>query len=142
MEDKTTFKDELTLLINKHSIENKCDMPDYLLAEMIVRIIEAVGKNIKQTLDWHGCDSVCHPHEEEARQPMNNARVEVFEGYFWGSHFQAYWQNAGEYLIGNKWSKFEYLDLQTRLFKTAKECCYFHNRKDYKKVRITIEELP
>ena len=72
MEDKTTFKDELTLLINKHSIENKCDMPDYLLAEMIVRIIEAVGKNIKQTLDWHGCDSVCHPAMLEEKRRLEN----------------------------------------------------------------------
>jgi len=55
------FKKELEELINKHSIENECDMPDFILAEMIVKFIEAVGNPIKKTLDWHGCDSVCHP---------------------------------------------------------------------------------
>ena len=56
-----TFEKELTHLINRHSIENKVDMPDFLLAEMICRMIEAMGDSIKKTLDWHGCDSVCHP---------------------------------------------------------------------------------
>ena len=55
------FQKELETLINKHSIENIVDMPDFILAEMICRIIETMGPSIKHTLDWHGCDSVCHP---------------------------------------------------------------------------------
>jgi hypothetical protein len=55
------FEKELTELINRHSIENVVDMPDFLLAGMICRMIEAMGPSIKKTLDWHGCDSVCHP---------------------------------------------------------------------------------
>lgn len=55
------FKNELESLINKHSIENKCDVPDFILSDMVVSFIEAIGPKIKQTLDWHGCDSVCHP---------------------------------------------------------------------------------
>ena len=55
------FVNELTALINEHSIENECDMPDYILAGMIRDIIIAIGPSIKRTLDWHGCDSVCHP---------------------------------------------------------------------------------
>ena len=55
------FEKELEALINKHSIENKCDMPDFILARMIVAFIKAVGSPIKQNLDWHGCDSICHP---------------------------------------------------------------------------------
>ena len=58
------FEKELTSLINRHSIENVADMPDYLLAEMICRTIEAIGPSVKNTLDWHGCDSVCHPSPE------------------------------------------------------------------------------
>ena len=57
------FKKELTTLINHHSIENYCDMPDYLLAGMIVDFIQVIGPAIKQNLDWHGCDSVCHPKD-------------------------------------------------------------------------------
>ncbi len=55
------FEHELTELINKHSVENVADTPDFILAGMICRMIEAMGPSIKKTLDWHGCDSVCHP---------------------------------------------------------------------------------
>jgi len=57
------FKKDLEELINKHCIENKCDIPDFLLSEMIAGFIEAIGPIFKKTLDWHGCDSVCHPKE-------------------------------------------------------------------------------
>ena len=55
------FEKELIHLINRHSIESMADMPDYVLAGMICRMIEAMGPSIKKTLDWHGCSSVCHP---------------------------------------------------------------------------------
>ena len=55
------FEKELTTLINRHSIENVADVPDFILAGMICRMIEAMGPSIKKTLDWHGCSSVCHP---------------------------------------------------------------------------------
>lgn len=60
MSDLNNFEDELAVLINKHSIENEVDMPDFLLANMICRFITAVGKPFKETLDWHGCDSKYH----------------------------------------------------------------------------------
>jgi hypothetical protein len=55
------FKKELEALISKHSIENKVDMPDFVLANMLCCMIEAIGPSIKQNLDWHGCNSICHP---------------------------------------------------------------------------------
>lgn len=55
-----TFQKELEELINKHSIENKCDMPDFLLAEMVCRFISVCGSSIKKNVAWHqpntGCD--------------------------------------------------------------------------------------
>lgn len=39
-------------------------MPDFILAEMICEIIKSVCPQIKKTLDWHGCDSVCHPKQQ------------------------------------------------------------------------------
>ncbi len=62
------FEEELTALINKHSIENVADVPDFILADMICRMIEAIGPNIKRTLDWHGCNSVCHPGAQETQE--------------------------------------------------------------------------
>ena len=57
------FEIELENLINKHCIENQCDMPDFILASMIVDFIKSVGPSIKHNLDWHGCDSICHPNQ-------------------------------------------------------------------------------
>jgi hypothetical protein len=48
------FQKELEELINRHSIQNRVDMPDFVLADMICRIIVAIGPCIKDTLDWHG----------------------------------------------------------------------------------------
>jgi len=55
------FKQEIENVINKYSAENLCDVPDFILAEMVVGFIKTIGPQIKKTLDWHGCDSVCHP---------------------------------------------------------------------------------
>ena len=59
------FEKELTELLNKHSMENVCDVPDFLLSKMICRIITSIGGPIKETLDWHGCDSICHPKDKQ-----------------------------------------------------------------------------
>jgi len=59
------FQRELRSLINRYSIENTCDMPDFMITEMICRLIESIGPMVKMTLDWHGCDSVCHPKKKE-----------------------------------------------------------------------------
>jgi len=66
------FQKELEQLINKHSIESYCDMPDFMMSEMIINIIESVGKQFKQALDWHGYDSVCHPGTEKTKSKNKN----------------------------------------------------------------------
>jgi len=62
------FQKELEVLINKHSIENYVDMPDFLLAEMVCQFIVTLGKKIKENLDWHGCDSICHPKQPKTKE--------------------------------------------------------------------------
>ena len=64
------FKKDLEHLINLHSIENECDMPDFLLAELVVNFIKTVGISIKKNLDWHDCTSVCHPAKQYAEQTL------------------------------------------------------------------------
>ena len=64
------FRNELRHIINCHSIENYCNMPDYLLAEMICDFIESVGPRIKDNLVWHGVrgltsNGVCEEPGEE-----------------------------------------------------------------------------
>lgn len=70
METMETFKRELEQLINKHGTENEVDMPDFLLAEMLCRMVEAIGPSIKNNLDWHGCVSVCHPAPDAEQPPQ------------------------------------------------------------------------
>ncbi len=60
------FEKELACLINKYSIENSCDIPDFLLARMISNYIQYVASITKEILDWHGCDSVCHPNPRQS----------------------------------------------------------------------------
>jgi len=59
------FQKELEELINKYSIENECDMPDFMLADTVCLFISTCRLYKKTNLDWHGCDSVCHPKSEE-----------------------------------------------------------------------------
>jgi len=46
------FEKELKQLINKHSIDAKFDMPDFILADMLCRMIEVLGPGIKKHLRW------------------------------------------------------------------------------------------
>ena len=48
------FEKELTELINRHSLENRCDIPDFLLASMISNYIQYVASITKEVLNWHG----------------------------------------------------------------------------------------
>lgn len=55
------FRSELIELINRYGIEKMADIPDFILADMIIAALETIGPLFKEVLDWHGCDSVCHP---------------------------------------------------------------------------------
>ena len=60
-DSKVGFEEKLTKLINQHSLENECDIPDHIMAHMIMSFVCNVLAFNKQVLDWHGCDSVTHP---------------------------------------------------------------------------------
>ena len=62
------FKKELEFFINKHSIEKKCDIPDFLLAEMVCNMIIGVGYVFKKSIDWHCCNLVCHAKKAEQNE--------------------------------------------------------------------------
>ena len=54
MNNLNVFQKELEKLINKHSIENYWNMPDYLMAKMITDFIEVSSNSMKMNLEWHG----------------------------------------------------------------------------------------
>ena len=47
------FKDELTKLINRHSLENDTNTPDFILAEYLIRCLDAFTVvNLRD--EWEG----------------------------------------------------------------------------------------
>lgn len=54
---KPTFKSELTTLINKHSLENITNTPDYILADYLLNCLEAFYDAIHARNQWHSADS-------------------------------------------------------------------------------------
>ena len=55
------FEKELQGLINRHSVENQWDMPDFIMARLISPDHLPAFMHKKHNLDWHGVDGVCHP---------------------------------------------------------------------------------
>ena len=57
-----TFRQELTDLLNRHSMENNSNTPDFLLAEYIVDCLRAFDMAVSQRSKWMGFDqSAQHP---------------------------------------------------------------------------------
>lgn len=47
------FQAELTKLVNKHSLDNACETPDFILAGMLTEHLEAYRKGIRANIQWH-----------------------------------------------------------------------------------------
>ncbi len=47
------FQKELTELINKHSLENGCDTPDFVLAGYLVECLKTFNKTVQARV-WFG----------------------------------------------------------------------------------------
>ena len=69
--DKHSFQSELTQLINKHSIENTCDMPDFLLAEMLCNFLVYAGEPIKKAIALN--TRTPKVDEDAIREPLQEA---------------------------------------------------------------------
>ena len=49
-----TFLDELTALLNKHSMENDSGTPDHVLAQYLKSCLGAFDKAVQGREAWHG----------------------------------------------------------------------------------------
>lgn len=49
-----TFEKELEHLLNKYSIDNDCNTPDFILAKYIVDSLEPLKQMINTRAEWHG----------------------------------------------------------------------------------------
>lgn len=47
------FQDELRVLLNRHSLDNACETPDFILAGMLTEHLEAYRKTIQANIRWH-----------------------------------------------------------------------------------------
>jgi len=50
----SNFQRELSALINKHSMENDSDTPDYLLAEFLIGCLNSYNRVINARDNWYG----------------------------------------------------------------------------------------
>jgi len=50
-----SFEVELTSLINKYSMEDESNTPDFLLAEYLVNCLDAFNKVTISRCGWYGC---------------------------------------------------------------------------------------
>lgn len=48
------FGRELEHLINRHSMENTCDTPDFILAAFLLDCLQAFAKATKRREEWYG----------------------------------------------------------------------------------------
>ncbi len=48
------FEKELSALINKHSVENESDTPDFLLAGFLTACLHTYADTIKARDEWYG----------------------------------------------------------------------------------------
>ena len=51
-----TFGQELTQLINKHSLENQSNIPDFILAKFMANCLDAFNLAMKERNDWYRRD--------------------------------------------------------------------------------------
>jgi hypothetical protein len=48
------FQKELESLLNKHSIDNLCETPDFILAEHVTNYLVSLGAMVGQREAWFG----------------------------------------------------------------------------------------
>jgi len=61
------FEKELRSLINKHSKENGSNTPDFMLANFLVRCLEAYTATVRAREEWYGRAPTLAPPEVAAQ---------------------------------------------------------------------------
>lgn len=51
--DQAAFERELAEVINRHSVENESDTPDFILASFLRTCLGAYGRTVKRLLEWN-----------------------------------------------------------------------------------------
>lgn len=102
-EQEQTFESEMAALINKYSIENESNTPDFILALLVRNVLTAFGCIIKLREDWYG-----HRHEPGQPDPATRCQDRSETGaqclhpqghtcdHLFREDTAAVWENPGE----------------------------------------------
>jgi hypothetical protein len=71
MATETTFVKELKSLINRHSMENGSNTPDFLLAAFMGDVLSALDDLVRARDSWYGVD--LRPGQSTGREPKQSA---------------------------------------------------------------------
>jgi hypothetical protein len=55
----SAFRKELESLINRHSMENGCNTPDFILARFLLDCLAAFESGVRSREKWYGVQSKC-----------------------------------------------------------------------------------
>lgn len=55
------FRRELESLINRYSLENGSNTPDFILADYLVRCLETFDSVVNRRDEWHGVEEMTIP---------------------------------------------------------------------------------
>jgi hypothetical protein len=47
------FQEELRALLNRHSLDDACSTPDFILAGMLTEHLETYRKTVSSNIQWH-----------------------------------------------------------------------------------------
>jgi len=54
MKNKDEFRRDLSQLINRHSLENGSDTPDFMIADYLISCLDAFEFTLNARKKWHG----------------------------------------------------------------------------------------
>lgn len=54
IDEQTPFREELAALINRNSLENRSNTPDFILAEYLLGCLDAYDKATRERTHWYG----------------------------------------------------------------------------------------
>ena len=63
-QDSPTFQDELSKLINKHSLEKHSHTPDFILSEFMASCLHVFNKAVSDRIHWY------RPADDDAEQKV------------------------------------------------------------------------
>lgn len=69
MKNSARFENDLCTIINKHSMENESNTPDYILARYLMKCLENFNTTVDVRNKWYGTDQAVAAFGNQSVQP-------------------------------------------------------------------------